>query len=200
MPVLTKRSRQRVIFDTYESMALAPPTDEIPGSWTGGNRLIVAPAGQGPLRILIIDDNWDAADSLAILVKIWGHDANVAYDGAAALAMATDDLPDVLFIDIGMPKMNGFRLAQHLRRQSRFADCLLVAVTGWADEPHRRLWEEAFDHYLIKPVDPPALEILLRDRCRIVRSRVGGELWGSPALGLVAASAAGRSPSPLVLC
>jgi CheY-like chemotaxis protein len=121
----------------------------------------------------------------------------------------------VLFIDIGMPKINGYQLARHLRRQSRFADSLLVAITGWADEPHRRLWADAFDHYLNKPVDPPALEKLLRDRGRLVRSRIGGEmncleagpveLLGdvsrrSPASVLVAAGITGRSPAAPALC
>jgi CheY-like chemotaxis protein len=98
----------------------------------------------------------------------------VAYDGVDALAQASAELPDVLLIDIGMPKMDGFQLACHLRRQIRYVNTLLVAVTGWADRPHRRLWTAAFDHYLIKPVDPSKLDKLLRDRGRLVRSRIGG--------------------------
>jgi CheY-like chemotaxis protein len=127
------------------------------------------------LRVLVVDDNRDAADTLAVLVKRWGHVPRVAYDGAVALIMAIDETPDVLFVDIGMPEMDGFELARQLRRQIRFADTLLVAVTGWADQEHRRLWQEAFDCYLIKPVDPPVLENLLRDRARLGRSRIGGQ-------------------------
>jgi CheY-like chemotaxis protein len=126
--------------------------------------------------VLVVDDNRDAADTLSILVKIWGHDVRVAYDGAAAFALAAAERPDVLLLDIVMPKMDGFHLARHLRRQTRFQDTLLVAVTGYADEVHRRLWEGAFDHYLIKPVEPPALEKLLLERDRPARSpvEVGG--------------------------
>jgi CheY-like chemotaxis protein len=126
------------------------------------------------LRVLVVDDNRDAADTLAVLVKRWGHRPRVAYDGAVALIMAIDDPPDVLFLDIGMPELDGFQLARQLRRQVRFADTLLVAVTGWADPAHRRLWQEAFDCYLIKPVNPPLLENLLRDRAWLGRSRIGG--------------------------
>jgi CheY-like chemotaxis protein len=132
-------------------------------------------APTGFLRVLVADDNRDAADSWSILIKLWGHGARVAYDGLAALAIASDELPDVLLLDIAMPKMDGHQLARHLRRQERFANTLLIAVTGWADKAHRQLWESAFDHYLIKPVPPPALETLLWDRARLVRSRSGDD-------------------------
>jgi CheY-like chemotaxis protein len=167
-------------------IARPPPADKVM-AWPADGASRDGPAQAGFLRVLVVDDSRDAADSWSMLLKLWGHVASVAYDGAAALALAADELPDVMLVDIGMPGVNGFQLAQHFRRQTRFTDTLLVAVTGWADKVHRRLWEEAFDHYLIKPVDPPAVEKLLRDRARLLRSRTGGETCPSPAFDPIAA-------------
>jgi CheY-like chemotaxis protein len=172
--------------------------------WRGGYTTEVIPARSGLLRVLVVDDNRDAADSLAILVKIWGHDARVAYDAAAALAMASAGRPDVLLTGIAMPTMDGCHLARRLRRQTRFTDTLLVAITGYADEAHRQLCDGAFDHYLIKPVEPPALEQLLLERAQLVRSRadvegtvnhLGGEPVRGPAREKVATGPAGHSPT-----
>jgi CheY-like chemotaxis protein len=124
-------------------------------------------AGPGVLRVLVVDDNRDAADSLAMLATLWGYDARRAYDGAAALRSALTNPPDVVLMDIGMPRMDGFRLARLLRRPARLVDALLVAVTGYADEAHRRLGAAAFDHYLVKPIEPTTVErLLLRERFR----------------------------------
>ena len=192
MTTLMERKRDGVIVAASDALASPSPTDEIMAAWTGGSAVDNLLARPRPLRVLIIDDNRDAADSLSILVKVWGHDPGVAYDGAAGLATAAEDLPDVVLVDIGMPKLNGFQLAQQLRRQVRFADTLLVAITGWADQAHRWLWEAAFDQYLIKPVAPLALEKLLRDRACLVRSRIGDHLSG-PTLGRIAAALTGQS-------
>jgi CheY-like chemotaxis protein len=158
-----------------DAVARPPPVEKIMTPWRAGSTNRFHPARSGMLRVLVVDDNRDAADTLAILVKRWGHAPRVAYDGATALIMAIDEPPDVVFLDIGMPEMDGFQLARQLRRQIRFTDTLLVAVTGWADQEHRRLWQEAFDCYLIKPVDPPLLENLLRDRAWLGRSRIAGQ-------------------------
>ena len=99
---------------------------------------------------------------MATLIIIWGHKVWVAYDGAAALEMALDCQADVLLLDITMPKMNGYQVARTLRSQRGCEDTVLVAISGWADQPHRLLGEAAgFDHYLIKPIDCSTLEILL---------------------------------------
>jgi CheY-like chemotaxis protein len=138
------------------------PSDEALAVWQVGDPSQRIPACSRLLRVLVADDNRDAADVLSILVKLWGHDARQAYDGAAALQMAAAYQPDVLLLDIAMPKMDGFQLAQRLRRQARFQDTLLIAITGYAEEAHRLLGEEAgFDLYLSKPVEPSTLEILL---------------------------------------
>jgi two-component system CheB/CheR fusion protein len=114
---------------------------------------------------LVVDDNRDAADSLALLATLWGYDARRAYDGAAAFQSALTHPPDVIFLDIGMPQMDGFRLAGLLHRQAPLADAVLVAVTGYADEAHRRQWAAAFDHFLVKPIEPAAVERLLIREC-----------------------------------
>jgi CheY-like chemotaxis protein len=118
--------------------------------------------------VLVVDDDRDAADSLAMLVKIWGYDARLAYNGATALRSALAGPPDVVLLDIGMPQMDGFRFANMMRQQARLADALLIAVTGYADSAHRELWEAMFDSYLVKPVDPSTVkELLLREEIRL---------------------------------
>jgi DNA-binding response OmpR family regulator len=175
MPALMKTGPHRVVGAGTGASGPALPDDQVMKAWSGGDGVGALQAPRDLLRVLIIDDHHDAADSLSNLVKIWGHDPDVAYGGAGALVMASNEIPDVMLMDIGMAEPNGYQLALHFRGQSRYAETLLVAVTGWADAPHRRLWSAVFDHYLVKPVDPSDLEMLLRDRDRLVRSRTGGE-------------------------
>jgi DNA-binding response OmpR family regulator len=123
--------------------------------------------------VLVADGNPDTADSLAILVQLWGHDVRVSYDGVAALETAFAYLPDVVLLELAMPKIDGCRLAQKLRRKTRFRNTFLIAITGHADEGHRQLGKEAgFDLYLIKPVKPSILETLLL----LERERLAGRL------------------------
>jgi PAS domain S-box-containing protein len=126
----------------------------------GGN-----PFEGAPLRhILVVDDNVDAAESLAILLRMEGHDVRVAHDGAAALAAVEAERPDIVLLDIGMPVMNGYEVAQHLRQRPGLEPLLLVAMTGWGQEEDRRRSQEAgFDHHLVKPVEPDALHKLLAE-------------------------------------
>jgi PAS domain S-box-containing protein len=115
-----------------------------------------------PRRVLVVDDNVDAAESVALLVRLWGHDVRVAYTGPEALQAAEEYQPEVVVLDIGLPGMNGYEVAGRLRQQPRFQKTLLVAVTGYGQEEDRRRSEEAgFGHHLTKPVDPAALEKLL---------------------------------------
>jgi CheY-like chemotaxis protein len=169
---------RRVEFGTPSAAAVLPLADAVMAAWAGDGRMNDLDA-RSALRVVVVDDDRDATDSLALLVDLWGHEVRRAYSGAGGLALVADAVPDVVFIDITMPEIDGAQLARHLRAQARCADALLVAVTGWADVSHRRLWESAFDHYLIKPVVPDVLETLLRDRARLVRSR-------AVAAGLVA--------------
>jgi CheY-like chemotaxis protein len=121
------------------------------------------------LRVLVVDDNRDAADSLAVLVGMWGHEVRVAYNGSAIHAVPVFK-PDVIVLDIGMPKMDGNSMVRQLRQQECYADTLIIAVTGYHDEARRQLSREVgFDHYLIKPVDPRVLEKLLLMKAFAVR-------------------------------
>src|SRR5437660_958453 len=91
----------------------------------------------GRPRLLIVDDNRDAADSLALLVGLWGYVPRVAYDGPTALALARAEPVDGVLLDLGMPRVDGFQLAADLRRQLDWTDVPLVAVTGHAESAHR---------------------------------------------------------------
>jgi DNA-binding response OmpR family regulator len=113
------------------------------------------------LRVLVVDDNRDTADSLAVLVRMWGHEVQAAYNGSAIHAVPVFK-PDVIVLDIGLPKMDGNSMARRVRQQAGAGDTLIIAVTGYHDEARRLLSTEAgVDHYLIKPVDPRVLEKLL---------------------------------------
>lgn len=112
------------------------------------------------LRVLVVDDNQDAANCLCMLMKVMGHESRAVYDGPAGIAAAQDFAPEVAMLDIGMPIMNGYEVARALRHGN--PDCTLVAVTGWGHEAAKRQATEAgFDHHLVKPVSEPALIQLL---------------------------------------
>ncbi len=118
-----------------------------------------------PLRILIVDDNRDAAEMLAMLLQFSGHDTHTAHDGVEAVEAVTELQPDVVLLDIGLPRLNGYEAARRIREQQRQPDRpLLVALTGWGQDEDRRRSEEAgFDAHLVKPVDETALGKLLAD-------------------------------------
>jgi CheY-like chemotaxis protein len=109
-------------------------------------------------RILVVDDNEDSAKSLATLLALNGNRTRVAFDGAAALTAAEQFRPEVVLLDIGMPKMNGFEAARRIREQPWGRDVLLIALTGWGQDRDRRRSQSAgFDAHLVKPVDHAAL-------------------------------------------
>jgi CheY-like chemotaxis protein len=113
-------------------------------------------------RILIVDDNEDGAQSLALLLKLDGHETHTAHDGLEALAAADRLRPDVVLLDIGLPKLNGYEVCRHLRQQPWGKGLVLVALTGWGQEEDRqRSTEAGFDTHLVKPVDHEALAELL---------------------------------------
>jgi len=115
-------------------------------------------------RVLVVDDSEDAALSLAKLLRQSGHEVRVAHDGPSALAVARGDPPEVAFLDIGMPGMDGCELARRLRQEAGLRGALLVALTGWGQEEDRKRTREAgFDHHLTKPADPEALHRLLAE-------------------------------------
>ncbi len=113
-------------------------------------------------RLLVVDDNKDAATSLATLLRLQGHEVQVAHDGPSALAMATSYLPNVVFLDIGMPEMDGYEVARRLRDRPGLGSVVLAALTGWGQQEDRRRTAQAgFDHHLVKPVDAKTLGSLL---------------------------------------
>jgi DNA-binding response OmpR family regulator len=116
--------------------------------------------------VLIVDDNADGAESLALLLRFAGHVIEVAHEGHAALAVAERFRPEVALLDIGLPGLNGYEVCQRLRRESWGQAMTIVALTGWGQEEDRRRSSEAgFDRHMVKPVDPPALlELLARVR------------------------------------
>ncbi len=114
------------------------------------------------LRVLVIEDNQDSAESLAELLGLWGHDVQVAYDGTTALELAAQHHPEVVLSDIGLPGMDGYELARRLRSAPGVARAVLIALTGYGrDDDKRRALEAGFDHHLVKPPDAGALEALL---------------------------------------
>ncbi len=115
-------------------------------------------------RVLVVDDNVSSAQSLAMVLKLDGHDVEVSHDGRQALEAVRRFRPEVVLMDIGLPGMDGYEVARRLRQEQELERgiALLVAVTGYAeDEARRRSREAGFDHHLVKPVDPDGVLALL---------------------------------------
>ena len=120
------------------------------------------PSGQRGLRVLVVDDNVDAADGLKMLLELDGEHVDAAYDGEAALRRARESRPQVVLLDVGMPGMDGYELARRLREAPETRDACIIAVTGWGQAEDRQKSKEAgFDLHLVKPIDPEALRRLL---------------------------------------
>ena len=125
----------------------------------------VAAAREAPRirNVLVVDDNVDAADSLGELLTAWGYAVTVAHDGPAALAALQDTLPDIALLDIGMPAMDGYELAAHLRFQPGCENLPVVAITGsGGPEDLRRSRAKGFSAHLVKPVSLASLLTLLK--------------------------------------
>ncbi len=113
-------------------------------------------------KVLVVDDNRDGADGLAMFLEFAGHEIQVAYEARSALSLAPSFRPDIAVLDIGMPGMDGYALARAWRTHAWGRDTTLIALTGWGqDEDRRRAREAGFDHHLTKPVDPMGLAALL---------------------------------------
>jgi CheY-like chemotaxis protein len=114
-------------------------------------------------RVLVVDDNRDAAESLDLYLTMLGAEVRTAYDGVAALETLQTFKPSVVLLDLGMPGMDGYEAARSIRASAHGSDVTLIALTGWGqDEDRRRTAEAGFDHHLVKPVDLDELEALLR--------------------------------------
>jgi len=120
-------------------------------------------------RVLVVDDNGDSADSLAMLLKLDGHETAVAYNGAEAVRMAESFRPDVAILDIGLPILTGHHVAKLIRAQPWGREMVLIALTGWDQgEDRRRSAETGIDMHLAKPADTDALRKLIRESKRTV--------------------------------
>jgi DNA-binding response OmpR family regulator len=126
--------------------------------------------------VLVVDDNEDAAESLGLLLGFAGSQVRKARDGLGAVSVADEFRPQVVVLDIGLPKMNGYDSARQIRRRPWAKEVLLVALTGWGQEADRRRSKEAgFDHHLVKPVDIAQLTTLLQQTAR----RLGAQPVGT---------------------
>jgi CheY-like chemotaxis protein len=113
-------------------------------------------------RVLVVDDNEDAADSLGMLLHFLGAEVKVVHDGRSALAAMKTSKPAVVLLDLGMPEMNGLEVARRVREDPDHKDMTLVALTGWGQrEDRRRTHEAGFDYHLVKPADVSTLQSIL---------------------------------------
>jgi len=113
-------------------------------------------------RIVVADDNEDSAQSFAMLLSFSGHEVHIAHDGAAALDALREVRPDVAFLDIGMPGLTGYEVAQAVRAEPWGREIKLIAVTGWGQaEDSQRARSAGFDRHLVKPIDPAEVDRLL---------------------------------------
>jgi PAS domain S-box-containing protein len=127
------------------------------------NQTATAPKkAEKPLSVLIVDDSVDAAESLRMLLGMSGHQVEMAHDGKLGIKMADEKKPDVMIVDIGLPGLNGYQVAERVRETPHLKGVVLVAVTGYGQEEDRRRSADAgFDYHLVKPVDPQKMEQLL---------------------------------------
>jgi CheY-like chemotaxis protein len=117
--------------------------------------------GKG-MRILVADDNVDAAETLSTILELFGHTTCIAHDGLQALAIAAEFKPDAAFLDIGMPGLNGYQAARRMRATAGLEHVVLMALTGWgAENDHQLASEAGFDFHLTKPVDIDVVSKLL---------------------------------------
>ena len=144
------------VFVVRLPLAAAPSQDE---RVEGDATVASVPASH---RVLVIDDDRDVGDSLAMLLQLMGADVRVAYDGEAALAVISGFKPHLVLLDIGMPGMNGYETARQIRKLPERQDLILVALSGWGrDEDRRHSAEAGFDHHFVKPMEVDAIENLL---------------------------------------
>ena len=122
----------------------------------------VAPASERSLRVLVVDDNIDAAQALGAMLELGGDTVEITYDGQSALEAIERFRPDAVFLDIGLPRLNGYEVAQRTRMREWGARTLLIALTGYGQQKDIRLAEESgFDHHLVKPAHPATIDSLL---------------------------------------
>ena len=162
-----KRAAHLFIVQTIDTAT----TGGISGTGRGGHE---CPPTKGPggddirppflvsRRVLVVDDNVDAADSAAMLLPLAGQEVRVAYDGPTAVVVAEAFRPQLVLLDIGMPGMDGYDVARRFRDDTGLKPAMLVAMTGWGqEEDRRRSLQAGFDHHPVKPAEPDVLHQLL---------------------------------------
>jgi DNA-binding response OmpR family regulator len=159
---MSKSSQQSAVVEganVYEQSCLA---DEAIAPKHNDDAVRRIPAAKRSLRVLVADDNLDVADSVSMLVRMWGHEVQRTYDGAAVLKIISTYRPDAVLLDAALAETEGCFLARQAHGQAQFKDILLIAMAERAEEAHRPLCEETgFDHILKKPIEPATLENLL---------------------------------------
>jgi PAS domain S-box-containing protein len=141
------------------SLPVAEVKEREPQEGAGYDQTAAIPSTQ---RILVVDDNEDSAESVAVLLRTMGNEVHTAHDGLEAVGVTAALQPDVILMDIGLPKLSGFEAASRIREQPGGSDIVLIALTGWGQEEDRRRSKEAgFDHHMTKPIDFTVLQELL---------------------------------------
>ncbi len=143
-------------------LPLAKPKTASPASsGPAEHHRVTAPSG---FRILVVDDNRDAANSLGFLLRLQGHEVRLAYDGPSSLELAKEFRPHMVFLDLGMPLMDGYEVARRIRATPELNGTVLAALTGWGQkEDRQRTAAAGFNHHLVKPPEPKALEALVAE-------------------------------------
>jgi len=125
------------------------------------------------LRVLVVDDNTDVAETIAVLLSHWGHDVKSAADGPTAVEIAAAQHPDVVLLDIGLPGMSGYEVAEQIRANPALSDTVLVAMTGYGQaEDKKRSRQAGITHHLVKPVEPSLIQKVLSS---LGEARGGGD-------------------------
>jgi two-component system CheB/CheR fusion protein len=147
-----------------EFVVRLPLSTSLDGTSAPIEEVASTPAMNGGRRIMIVDDNADAAESLSLLLEHMGHRVRVAYDGEQALVQAAADPPEIVLLDIGLPGLNGYEVARRMRQQEWGRPLTLIALTGWGQEEDRRRSQEAgFNAHIVKPVEPARLGKVLAE-------------------------------------
>ncbi|HET9023715.1 MAG TPA: response regulator [Burkholderiaceae bacterium] len=147
-----------------EFRVVLPCLTEVKPVKASEDRVDAAASESGFCRVLVVDDNLDAAQTITVFLELAGHEVKAVTDGIQALACAAESRPDVLVLDIGLPGIDGFQLARRLRDAEQTKNALLIGVTGYGQESDRqRAVEAGFDHYLVKPASPSDLARLIAD-------------------------------------
>ena len=132
-------------------------------------------------RVLVVDDNRDAANSLALVLTVWGCEARAAYDGRSGLAEALEFHPHCFILDIGLPYLDGYALARRLREIPEFKDAKLIALTAYSGREHdQRVREAGFDVHLVKPAAPTEIQRIITMMQQVVDLARNVVLWHQP--------------------